>query len=228
MLPQILRKQKCGITTTIVSSFIRLAYKGISSFLHNKGNKTLHRAVKAMDSKTSIQHNKLIQFKNSMLMYGIYNAETLEKLINTMHHIHNTTSSHEKLFAEQQSSLTLKSLYTNTLGLQQCSINSLVYLRTVQDNYISLYKELIIQLHIYATTIRVLAKGYLPISLITPWKLKETLSEVKIMIRKTNPDYDLVIKKLHLYYEMQLVSFAIDIDRNLIIQFPVSIQPYTQ
>ena len=69
-----------------------------------------------MDSKTTIQHNKLIQLENSTLMYGIYNAEMLEKLINTVHQIHNTTSSHERLFVGQQSSLTLRSLYANTLG----------------------------------------------------------------------------------------------------------------
>ena len=44
----------------------------------------------------------------------------------------------------------------------------------------------------------------------------------------TNPDYDLVIDRLHLYYDMQLVTFGIDKDRDLIIQFPVFIQPYTQ
>ena len=43
-------------------------------------------------------------------MYGIYNAEILEKLINTVHNIHNMTSSHERLFVGQHSSLTLKSL----------------------------------------------------------------------------------------------------------------------
>ena len=68
-----------------------------------------------------------------MLMYGIYNAEALEKLIDTVHQIHNTTSSHERLFAGQQTSLTLRSLYTNALGLQHYSINSPLYLRTVQD-----------------------------------------------------------------------------------------------
>ena len=31
-----------------------------------------------------------------MLMYRIYNAETLERLINTVQEIHNVTSSHEK------------------------------------------------------------------------------------------------------------------------------------
>ena len=72
-------------------------------------------------------------------MYGIYNAETLEKLINTVHHIHNTTSSQKKLFAGKQSSLTLKSLYANAPGLQHNSINALLYLRTVQEKYVEKY-----------------------------------------------------------------------------------------
>ena len=125
-----------------------------------------------MDSKTTIQHNKLIQLENSMLMYGIYNEETLEKLIDTVHNIHNTTSSYERLFAGQQSSLTLRSLYANSLGLHHYSINSLLFLRTVQHKYIALYRELTTQLHKYATSIRILAKAYLPVSLVTPSKLK--------------------------------------------------------
>ena len=43
-----------------------------------------------------------------------------------------------------------------------------------------------------------------------------------------NPDYDLVIDRLHLYYDKQLVTFVNDKDKNLITQFPVFIQPYTQ
>ena len=94
----------------LVSIFIGLAYEGISSFLHHKRNKALHKAVKAMDSKANIQCNKLMQLENSMLMYGIYNVDTSEKLINIVHDIHNTTSSHERLFTGQQSSLKIRSL----------------------------------------------------------------------------------------------------------------------
>ena len=112
-----------------------------------------------MDSRTTTQHNKLMQLENSLLMYGVYNVDTLEKLIDTVHQIHNTTSSHERLFAGQQNSLKLRSLYTNALCLQHYSINSLLYLRTVQDKYIALYKELITQLCIYATSIRIWQKG---------------------------------------------------------------------
>ena len=117
ILPRVPRKQKCGIITTLIFSFIGLAYEGISSFLHHKQNKALHQAVKATDTKATIQCNKLMQLENLMLMYGIYNAETLGKLINTVHNIHSTTSSHERLFAGQHSSLTLRLLYAHSLGL---------------------------------------------------------------------------------------------------------------
>ena len=40
-----------------------------------------------------------------------------------------------------------------------------------------------------------------------------------------NPDYDIVIKRLHLYYDMKLATFGIDRDKNLIVQFQVFIQP---
>ena len=38
----------------------------------------------------------------------------------------------------------------------------------------------------------------------------------------------MVLDRLHLYYDMPLVTFSIDKDMNLIIQFPVFVQPYTQ
>ena len=52
-----------------------------------------------------------------------------------------------------------------------------------------------------------------------PSKLQEILGEVKKAIQNTNPDYDIVIKRLHLYYNMKLVTFGIDKDKNLVIQF---------
>ena len=165
---------------------------------------------------------------NSMLMYGIYNAKTLVKLIKTVHSIHNTTSSHERLFAGEHSPSTFQTLYTHSLGLQHYSTNSLLYLRIIQDKYVALYSKLVTQLHTYVSTIRVLAKGYLPNTLITLAKLQEILIEVKKTLQITNPDYDLVIDRLHLYYDMLLITFGIDKNMNLIIQFPIFVQPYIQ
>ena len=110
----------------LVSSFIGLAYEGISSFLQNKRNKAPHKAITAMDTKADIQCNQLMHLENSMLMCGVYNAETLEKLIKTVHNIHNTTTSHERLFTGQHSPSVFKTLYTYSLGLNHYSINSLL------------------------------------------------------------------------------------------------------
>ena len=181
-----------------------------------------------MNDQINIQYNKLMKLDDTVLMYGIYNAEMLEKLINTVHEIHNATSSHEKLFAGEHNPSLFRMLYTDALGIQQYATNSLLFLRIIQDKYISLYRELITQLHTYISAIRILAKGYLPNTLITPKKLQGILSEVKRSLHITNPDYTLVLDRLHLYYDMQLVIFGINSDMNLVIQLLVFIQPYTQ
>ena len=88
-------KQKHGIVTTLVSGFIGLAYEGISSFLQRKCEDALQKAIIAMNDEVNFQCYKLLKLDNTMLMYGIYNVETLQKLINTVKDIHNVTSSHK-------------------------------------------------------------------------------------------------------------------------------------
>ena len=81
LLPQVGKRQKHGIITTVISSSIGLAYKGISSFLQHKRNSALHKAINAMNNNANIQCNKLMKLDDTMLMYGIYNVEMLEKLL---------------------------------------------------------------------------------------------------------------------------------------------------
>ena len=71
-----------------------------------------------MNNETNTQCNKLMKLDNTMLMYGIYNAGTLEKLIRTVHEIHNT-SSHEKLFVGEHNHSLFRLFYTDALGIQQ-------------------------------------------------------------------------------------------------------------
>ena len=80
----------------------------------------------------------------------------------------------------------------------------------------------------YTSAIRILVKGYLPSTLLTPDKLQEILCEVRKTLQVTNPEYNLVIDRLHLYHDMQLATFGIDKDRNFIVQFLIFVQPYTQ
>ena len=79
-----------------------------------------------------------------------------------------------------------------------------------------MYERFLEQLKMYSKVIRILSKGYLPISLLQPSKLEGILNEVRMALSKTNKYYDLVLTHLYLYYDMKLVMFGIDEKRNLI------------
>ena len=83
----------------IASSIIGLAYEGISSFLHHKRHKALHKAVTVMDKKTNLQHNRIHHLEDTIIMYGVYNTDILTDLIDTVHRMQNFTTWNEKTFA---------------------------------------------------------------------------------------------------------------------------------
>ena len=78
-----------------------------------------------------------MHLENSLVMHGIYNAETLEKLVKTVHAIHSRQSLIECLFAGQTvAAYEAYSQMHGACGIQQYAINSLLYLYTIKDKYI--------------------------------------------------------------------------------------------
>ena len=161
-----------------------------------------------------------------MIMFGVYNSDTLKDLIDTVHRMQKFTTWNEKTSAGKLHDW--MELYSRDEGMHNYAINSILFFTTVQEKYVRMYERFIEELKLYSRAIRVLSKGYLPISLLPPSKLEKILNEVRIAITKSNKDYDLVLTRLYQYYDMKLVTFGIDNQRNLIVQFPVFVQPYTQ
>ena len=56
-----------------------------------------------MSIQTDIQRNKHIHLENTLVMYRIHNAETLEKLVKTINVLHSRQSSYESLFTDKTS-----------------------------------------------------------------------------------------------------------------------------
>ena len=122
-------------------------------------------------------------------MNRVYNAETLEKLVKTAHALHSRQSLVGNLFAGQTASaFKIHSQMQNACGVQHYTMNGLLYLHTIKEKYITVYNEFIMQLQIYAKAMRIIAKGYLPILLITPYKLQEIINLVKETLIKSNRD----------------------------------------
>ena len=120
------QKSTRGIFSAIISHFIGLVCKDNSSFLHHKRHNALHKAVKAMLVTMDMQRNKLMHLENTLVMYRIYNAETLENLIKTVHAL--TADSHYmKVFFTGKTLAAYESYLQmyGSCGIQHYAVNSM-------------------------------------------------------------------------------------------------------
>ena len=62
-----------------------------------------------------------MHLEDSMVMYGVYSAATLEKLINTVHKMHNITTLNERLFTGELNMAFM--CYVNKQGVQNYAIH---------------------------------------------------------------------------------------------------------
>ena len=69
----------------MISGFIGLAYEGISSFLQHKQEKALQQAMHTINKKANVEQNRVFHLEDSMILYGVYNVDTLEKIIQLVH-----------------------------------------------------------------------------------------------------------------------------------------------
>ena len=170
-------RKKRFLTTilgTIPSKVIGLAFEGISSFLHHKRHKALQKAVNIINSKADIDHNKVYHLEDTMIMYGKYNSDTLMDLINTVCQMHNVTTWKEKIFVSKMNEW-LKNKLAHIHNEFHYSIDTVLFLTTIKEKYVRMYEKFIADLRSYSKAIRILSKGYLPITLITPSKLETIL-----------------------------------------------------
>ena len=149
------------------------------------------------------------------------------ELVKTVHQMQNVTTWKEKIFVSEMNKW-LKHKLADIHNEFDYSIDAVLFLTAVKEKYVRMYEKFITELRSYSKAIRILSKGYLPITLITPSKLEAILKQVQMAIAKTNQDYELVLNRLYLYYDMKLVMFGIDYKKNLKIQFPLFVQPYMQ
>ena len=65
----------------MASKVIGLTFEGISSFLHHKSRKTLHKAVNMINTKVDMDHNRVYHLEDTMIMYGKYNSKYIIQIL---------------------------------------------------------------------------------------------------------------------------------------------------
>ena len=98
-----------------------------------------------------------------MIMYGVYNSDTLTALVNTVQILQNATTWNERTFAGNLTQM--YQFYLNEEGAHNFAISSILFLTTMREKCVRIDKRFIVELKTYSKAIRILSKGYLPIYL---------------------------------------------------------------
>ena len=80
-----------GIGALILSAIpglITLAVESVGSWIKGKQQKRVDEAVSAMRVESQVDRNKLRQYSNDFLMYGKYNVDMLQNVIDTVNAMH--------------------------------------------------------------------------------------------------------------------------------------------
>ena len=212
ILPNFNNRKKRFLTTilgTVATKVIGLEFEGISSFLHHKRHKALQKAVNTLNSRTNIDHNRLYHLKDTMIIYSKYSSDTLMELVNMVHQMQNVTTWKEKIFVSKMNDW-LKHKLEEVHSEFDYSMDAVLFLMTIKEKYVRIYEKFINELRSYLKAIQILSKGYLPITLITPSKLEEILQYIQLAITKSNQNYETILNRIYMYYNMKLVTFGID------------------
>ena len=119
------------ILGTIVTKVVCLPFEGISSFLHHKWHKALQKAVKALSSRTGIDHNRVYHLEDTMIMYSKYSSDTLMELVNMVHQMQNITTWKEKIFVSKMNAW-LKHNLENIHSEFDYSMDALLFLKPLK------------------------------------------------------------------------------------------------
>lgn len=232
-LPQ--SRTKRAVSTLLLSSLVPLVTVGMEAlggYLQRKRNEAVNKALYALHEDRTLIKNQLAQFENDLVMYGKYSIDGIDKSLQTINDMHNRTTKLEQLLAGLAPDLTLGLLGLadgshNIYGPSKFSLALSLFLEQSQEEHNSMLQELLGNFGKLMKGIEKLSQGYLPSELFPPSTLHRLTAQVLKAVKKSHKEYSLAIEQLGNYYDMKLVTLAVEPEtHSLLITFPIFIQPY--
>ena len=92
--------------------------------------------------------NKRVNIEQNRVSYGVYNVDTLEKLIQMVHKMNTESVWFERLYTGHLNKWF--EMYSSSQGANYYAIHSLLYLGTIQEIYIKVYERFVNPLKEYS------------------------------------------------------------------------------
>ena len=150
------------LLVSVATGLITLAVESLGSYLRNKQEKRINDAVIAMHEDNTVVRNVLQQYSNDFLMYGHYNVETLEKVIQTVNSLHARQTQLEEVFAKTQSGC-----IDEVIDAISFNFELHLYMKLVEEEHVNQYALLEKASHNLLKGIATLGQGKLPWELVS-------------------------------------------------------------
>ena len=222
-----LNREKRGIGaifSSVLPGLITLAVKSLISWIKGKQQNRINQAVDKMRKTELDVKNTLTQYQDDFLMYGKYNVESLNKVIDTLNLLHDKQTELEKLVTTK--------MFTEVENIGDAldySVELQLFSELAQEEHVTKYKEVYKAGKELLDAITILSQGRLPRSLFPDQRIKGILAQVDRMVKMSYPDYELAANHISHYRDMELVTFSMDrTTHSLIVTFPVFIKDFKQ
>ena len=213
-----------AIFSSVLPGLITLAVESLTSWIKGKQQNRIHQAVDKMRKTESDVKNTLTQYQEDFLMYGKYNVESLNKVIDTLNLLHDKQTELEKLVTTK--------MFTEVESIGDAldySVELQLFLAMAQEEHVTKYKEVFKAGKELLDAIAILSQRRLPRSLFPDQRIEGILAQVDKMVRLRYPDYELAANHISHYRDMELVTFSVDrIAHSLVVTFPVFIKDFRQ
>ena len=212
-----------------VTGLITLAVEGVSTYIKSRQQKKINKAVESLRKEQKVQNTFRESLNDDFLMYGKYSTLTFKEIIETVNGLNKRQSRLEEMFSDHQTNWEWYQSKFDGINKQTLFVLELVmYFTQLNEAHDFNYRLLRQAGKDLEKSISKLIQGYLPIEMFTPDTLQTIVNSVEEMIGESHPGYVLALPDVSHFYDMKLVTFAVDQQtRSLIVSFPVFVREHS-
>ena len=218
-------KRFAALVVPAIAGLVTLAVESLSGYLQNKRHKAMAKAMDALQQNQKLTFNQLHRYKDDLLLYGTYNLKSTDSVLDTLQGLYHRQSSLEKHIIHLQEYNWPQVYLKSQTGLISYVAELNFFLHSISNKFNFLYSTMIDEIKALVKDIATLSRGRLPPELFSPSFLHNVTIKVMSELLKSNTGYKIAFPQVDAYYDMKVATFSLDKENNLIVTFPILIEP---
>ena len=192
-----------------IADLISLGIQGFTAFNTNRNVNQLKKGMRRLFEGQHRLEKKVVKLENDMISLAHITMKGLKHLQNELirqgRHIKNITARVKRMEYEVDHMKTFIADNTNAIRFLS---NLLGILLSDLNKYLMLYESILSELDHFLDELDNLSNNQLSHSVIPPKEMSDLIAHVNGVLKTQYPNYELVVSKVHDYYNLPFSTFA--------------------